>query len=195
MFKLEIKPAKIIHTPFGNAKIGGQGYYQITTQKEGNHRKLWHRLIWEDLNGEINPNDYIHHKDKNKLNNCIFNLEAINKSEHQSLHNKGKIISDETKEKIGKAQRGKTISEEHKQRLREFHLGSEHSKETIEKMVENRNSTGYYRVHKHKDKSCKQGFYWKYVYKDNGKLKTISRVNISDLEKEVKKRQLEWRIL
>lgn len=196
MFKLEIQPSEMLHTKFGTVKINNNnGYYQVTTQKQGNHRKLWHRLIWEDVYGEICSSDYIHHKDGNRLNNCILNLEAINKSKHQSLHNLGKTVSDETKKKIGNAHRGKTISEKQKQQLREFHLGQKHTDETIRKMTESRNSSGYYRVQKCKDNKCKQGFIWKYVYNENGKYKVISRVNFDDLEREVKNRRLEWREL
>lgn len=44
-----MKGDKIMKTKYGNAKIGNMGYYVITSYKEGNHRKLLHRLIWEDF--------------------------------------------------------------------------------------------------------------------------------------------------
>lgn len=40
--------SEILHTKFGNAKIDN-GYYRITSWKEGNNGKLLHRLIWEDF--------------------------------------------------------------------------------------------------------------------------------------------------
>lgn len=58
-----------------------------------------------------------------------------------------------------------------------------------------RNTSGYYHVHKQKDKQCKQGFRWVYSYKDEDKIKTIKRVNFDELKKEVQKRGLLWREL
>ena len=42
-------PPKSIDTKFGKATINGNGYYQITTRREGNQHKLLHRLIFEDF--------------------------------------------------------------------------------------------------------------------------------------------------
>lgn len=58
------------------------------------------------------------------------------------------------------------------------------------------NSTGFYRVHKHLDKTCKQGFAWRYeYYGKNGKHKHFQRVNFFELKKEVAKRKLPWQIV
>lgn len=47
-----------------------------------------HRLIWESVNGEV-PNGFdIHHKDGNKLNNSIDNLQCLPHAEHLSIHMK-----------------------------------------------------------------------------------------------------------
>lgn len=64
------------------------------------------------------------------------------------------------------------------------------------KISKGNNTTGITHVTKHKDKECKQGFTWRYdYYDDNGRQKAIERVNLDDLEKEVKKRGLEWEII
>ena len=48
--------------------------------------KRLHRVVWEVHNGEI-PGGYdIHHKDHDKTNNQIDNLELVNSGEHRSLH-------------------------------------------------------------------------------------------------------------
>ncbi|GAB3797262.1 HNH endonuclease signature motif containing protein [Virgibacillus kimchii] len=45
-----------------------------------------HRLEWEKFNGKI-PNGYvIHHKDENKLNWSIDNLELLTRGEHVKKH-------------------------------------------------------------------------------------------------------------
>ena len=48
---------------------------------------LMHRYVWEYYNGTI-PNGYvIHHKDKNKINNDIDNLECLPNRDHSVRHN------------------------------------------------------------------------------------------------------------
>lgn len=60
-------------------------------------------LVYETFHEyKLNKNEIIHHKDKNKKNNYIFNLEKMIKFNHLSLHNKGKILSIKTKNKISK---------------------------------------------------------------------------------------------
>jgi hypothetical protein len=73
-------------TKWGNARIHKTGYYVITSYKEGNHGKLLHRLIWEDINSPIPEGYHIHHIDGNKINNDLSNLKLIEISEHLSLH-------------------------------------------------------------------------------------------------------------
>ena len=100
---------KIIKTKYGKARINSNGYYLISTAREGNFEKYLHRLIYEEHYGEIPKGHFIHHKNGNKLDNRIENLEAISHAEHTKLHsigNKywlGKKHTDETKEKLRKA--------------------------------------------------------------------------------------------
>lgn len=57
------------------------------------------------------------------------------------------------------------------------------------------NSTGFYRVRKNIDKTCKQGFLWAYEFYENGKHKKIQRVDFFKLKKEVEKRNMIWHIV
>jgi len=51
-----------------------------------------HRLVVEkDIGRFLNPDETIHHKDHNKQNNHIKNLEILSRSEHSKLH-KSKLI-------------------------------------------------------------------------------------------------------
>ena len=89
MYKLKIKPNNTIHTQWGNAKLDDNGYYRITSRKEGNHYQYFHRLLFEKYYGKIPKGYQIHHKDKNRVNNCICNLSLLKKEDHLKLHKKG----------------------------------------------------------------------------------------------------------
>lgn len=71
----------------GNILIFGydnkRGYLQVTLFKKGKKYKLYvHRLVWETFKGDI-PKDYeINHKDSNRKNNDIENLEAVTKQDN-----------------------------------------------------------------------------------------------------------------
>ena len=49
-------------------------------------RKRMHRYVWEFYFGEIPEGFQIHHKDKDKANNDVSNLELIPFSEHAKMH-------------------------------------------------------------------------------------------------------------
>ena len=55
-----------------------------------------HRYIWERANGLIPPGYEIHHKDFNKANNDLSNLELLTESEHHKLH--AEAMTDEEKQ-------------------------------------------------------------------------------------------------
>lgn len=54
------------------------GLYKNKTYK----RKLIHRLVWESFNGDIEDKMTVNHKDEDKTNNCIDNLEILTQAEN-----------------------------------------------------------------------------------------------------------------
>lgn len=57
-------------------------------------------------------------------------------------------------------------------------------------------TTGYFRVTRQKDNTCKQGFLWVYRYvNEKNQRKRICSVSIEKLEKKVKEKGLEWKTL
>lgn len=65
----------------------GHGYYRATSRK--GHLSL-HRYKYEKEVGVIPEGYDIHHKDWNKQNNAIENLECISKSDHARIYTHGK---------------------------------------------------------------------------------------------------------
>lgn len=102
------------------------GYYQIVFYKKNGNKKqesrYIHRLVAEAF--IPNPNEYecVNHKDENKLNNCVDNLEWCTKQYNNVYNdrakkaglklrgrptwNKGKTTSNETKRKISVSSKG-----------------------------------------------------------------------------------------
>ena len=68
------------------------GYYRHSFSKGKGKPLFLHRYVWEINNGAIPYGFEVHHKDGNKSNNAISNLELLKRGEHQKLH--GKTPSD-----------------------------------------------------------------------------------------------------
>lgn len=52
-------------------------------------RELMHRVVWQFYNGKIPAQHDVHHKNHNKEDNRIENLELLSKSEHARLYATG----------------------------------------------------------------------------------------------------------
>lgn len=154
-----------IKTKFGNASISSDGYYYISSVKEGNKGKLLHRLIYEDYHKIcLLPSVHIHHIDGNKQNNDINNLIMMSKSDHHKLH-------------IDKYN---------------YMKGNNHKLSSMIDISKSHNTTGYFRVSIDTHVRAKQGFTYVYRYYECGKPKKIRSVDIKKLEKKVKSKGLEW---
>ncbi len=108
--------------------------------------------------------------------------------------------SDETKAKIKKNNAkywlGKKMSKEHIAKSANSRRGISHSQNHKINISKSSNSTGFYRVRKEKDNTCKNGFLWCYEYYDNNKKhKKIRRVDFFKLMAEVLKRKMDWKII
>lgn len=90
--------------------INPKGYILIESINPKYKHVGVHQYIWMVANGCDIPEGYdIHHKDGNRQNNSIYNLELIEKHKHRSGHRKDFKHSEETKRKISEKQKGKPI--------------------------------------------------------------------------------------
>lgn len=63
------------------------GYFRLYKwYKKKTYRKLLHRYIFEQAYGEIPTGYVIHHKDNDRLNNSLQNLQMMTIGEHTKLH-------------------------------------------------------------------------------------------------------------
>ena len=167
---------KTIQTEFGTVKLSYWGYYYISSSKEGNHNKKLHRLIWEKHYGKQVPEGYvIHHINGTKTDNRIQNLICVPKKIHTAFHMKHRVVTDEMRKKISETEKGKEIQDE--SRL---------------KISKAQNTSGYYRVSKCKDKQCKQGFRWRYQFKEKGKQYVLYSVDLDKLKEKVLAKNWIW---
>ncbi len=103
-------------------------YLQCTLYKSGQSQTfLVHRLVAETFISNPENKPEVNHKDRNKRNNCVDNLEWMTRIEN---------ILDGIQKGVdpGKGRRGKKNSAYHNQRLSEVHRGKIYSEKQIRKL-------------------------------------------------------------
>ena len=118
-----------------------RGYYMVTLTKDGKTQCFYvHRLVATMFIPNPENKPFVNHKDENKLNNSVENLEWCTNKENLNYGTaqqrrsevlKGKHLSEEHKHKISEAKRGKPKSEEHKKKLSEATKGKKKKKKKI----------------------------------------------------------------
>ena len=87
-----------------NKKIYIHGRYPCVSIH--NEKIHVHRLIVSYMEGrKLDRNEHVHHKNHNRLDSSVGNLEIICASEHLSKHNKGRILSLSHRKSISEAGR------------------------------------------------------------------------------------------
>jgi hypothetical protein len=84
------------------------------------HQGRWHkqhRLVMErDLGRPLLKGEVVHHKDEDRLNNDLSNLELMTDAQHRSHHAVGRKISEETKSKMSLSAKRIAANPEERQR-------------------------------------------------------------------------------
>lgn len=67
--------------------ICGDGYYYVDLRKNGkDHKSLVHRLVAEAFIDNPKSKPIVHHKDTNRKNNKVSNLQWVTDTEHTAIH-------------------------------------------------------------------------------------------------------------
>ena len=162
------------------------GYLRINLQQNGKGRKFYvHRLIASAFLKNNNNLPYINHKDENKENNHVSNLEWVTQKENinYGTRNKrasekmkgennpmfGKHHTEETKQKISEAKKGKPLYNIHVPIL-QYTLDGEFIREWESATTASKelgiNQGNICSCCKNKLKSC-SSYIWKYKYPTN----------------------------
>lgn len=89
LFKYRGWQLRGLRMPLAYVEYNGSKYTLRNTGylgKTNGKRTLLHRDVWENERGAIPEGWDIHHKDEDKMNNSIENLECLPKSEHTRLY-------------------------------------------------------------------------------------------------------------
>lgn len=83
--------------------IDTHGYYRVSLFKGGKYSKSFiHRLVYEAFVGEIPNEMQINHKDENRKNNCLWNLELLTPKENINYGNRNKKVSEKLSKQVYK---------------------------------------------------------------------------------------------
>jgi len=90
-------------------------------------------------------------------------------TEEQKQKMRGRVCSEETKEKIRNTKKGTTLSEEHKEKIRQSCMGNTHTEESIEKMRQAK------RGGKHSEEAKQKMRNSRLLYLENKKIKKYEK--------------------
>lgn len=79
-------------------EFNGERFYLCGYYFQHNGKRL-HRAVWEHHNGRVPKGFHVHHKDHDRSNNSIENLELLDESTHLKEH-----INDEIRKENGRKQ-------------------------------------------------------------------------------------------
>lgn len=78
-----------IYEPYVHSETNAKGdYFRVILRGPRHSRRSCyiHRLVWEAFVGEIPKGYIVHHKDGNRQNNSLSNLQLVTTKEHHDIH-------------------------------------------------------------------------------------------------------------
>lgn len=75
--------------------------------------RMEHVVVWEATQGQIPPGMQVHHRNEDKLDNCIENLELVTALHHKRLHSGCKLVDGVWWKKCRHCEQFKPIDADH----------------------------------------------------------------------------------
>lgn len=96
----------------GTGHISEKGYIRLWNNQSGG-LEFEHRRVWEETHGKKVPGGYsLHHKNGNKQDNRIENLELVDALTHKRLHSGCKLVDGVWWKRCAKCEKVKEINKE-----------------------------------------------------------------------------------
>ena len=97
----------LVRKQYLNPYVDRYGYqYVQCCNKTGSYKTYKvHRMVYEAFVRDLTPNEDVNHVDKNRSNNNLRNLIAMNHAQHIKMHKLGHVTSQETKKKLSRAKK------------------------------------------------------------------------------------------
>lgn len=120
--------------PIGTKRVNHGGYVQIKTAVGLRRWPFEHRVVWESVYGPIPAGHVVHHKNENRADNSIDNLETCaSNGKHMLAHHREK--SQDTMRKVGLAGKGRKKSAETRAKMSAYWTGRKKSPEHAAKVA------------------------------------------------------------
>ena len=71
--------------PGGYGTVSSKGYRRVWDTRQLRYR-MEHVVVWEAANGTVPDRHQVHHRDHDKLNNDLANLQLVNAVDHKRIH-------------------------------------------------------------------------------------------------------------
>jgi hypothetical protein len=127
-------------------KIDKYGYPCVSMSVNNkNKTRTVHRLVAEAFIPNPDDKPTVNHKDENKLNNCVDNLEwmTVAENNHYGTHYErssktllGREISDEARRKISEQNKGRKLTNEQRNKISISHMGEKHPRARSVRCIE-----------------------------------------------------------
>jgi len=111
--------------PIGKCKVYLDMHGYLRTRINGKEVRLHRYVMEQHLRRKLLPTEIIHHKNGVRIDNRIENMEIVTRAQHRAIHNYGSHHSEATKEKLRNASTGnkncigRVLSEETKRKIGE----------------------------------------------------------------------------
>jgi hypothetical protein len=143
-------------------KPNQEGYLQVGLYKDKKiHFRSVNRLVMETYCPIENDHLYhAHHENRVRDDNRLANLEWELIADHIREHHKGKVLSDETRQKMSEAKKGHLVSEETRRKIGESMKGKKRkpfSEETRQKISESMKGRVFSEDHRRKLSESRKG--------------------------------------